>query len=77
MNRGNAFPLIASALAGLLVCLAISYITGKREAFDSSLYFSAGLPLMCLLIFIISYFFPEKPWRWVLSMATERRAARL
>jgi hypothetical protein len=74
-TRGSALPLIVSALAGLLVCLAISIITGKREAFDASLYFSAGIPVMCLLIFAISYFFPDRPWRWTMGMAAGQSLA--
>lgn len=76
MNKqGSALPLVISGLAGLLVCLAISAMTGKREAFDASLYFWAGIPLMCALIFFLSYSFPQKPWRWTLSMAAGQALA--
>ena len=62
-------PHIISALAGFAICLAVSLITGKKEAWDSSYYFSIGLPFMCVLIFAISYRWPEKTWRWAFSMA--------
>lgn len=69
------FSYAVSALSGLGVCLAISMVTGKKEAFDSEIYFSVGIPIMCVLIFAISYWFSEKPWRWTLSMAVGQSLA--
>lgn len=63
------FPHIISALSGFAICLVISLTTGRSEAWDSGYYFSIGLPLMCALIFVISYRWPEKTWRWAFSMA--------
>jgi hypothetical protein len=75
VSKATVLPLAIAALAGLLICLAISAITGKREAFDASLYFYAGIPLMCLVIFILGYHFPERPWRWTLAMAAGQALA--
>jgi len=69
------FPYVVSALGELAVCLVISQVTGKKEAFDSELYFSVGIPIMCVLIFALSYWFPEKPWRWTVSMAVGQSIA--
>lgn len=69
------FAYAAAALSGLVVCFAITIATGRREAWDSSVYFSVGIPLMCVVIFAISYFFPRKAWRWTLSMALGQSAA--
>ena len=68
-------PYIASALSGLGVCLAITIITGRKEAWDSGVYFSVGIPIMCVLILAISYFFPTHAWRWTLSMAVGQSLA--
>lgn len=62
-------PYIVSALSGLGVCLAITVVTGRKEAWDSGVYFYVGIPAMCALIFAISYFFPARAWRWTLCMA--------
>jgi hypothetical protein len=67
--RSESLPYAASALSGLVVCLAITIATGRREAWDSGFYFSAGIPIMCALIFGISYIYPRRAWRWTLSMA--------
>jgi hypothetical protein len=64
-----SMTLLVSALIGLVVCLFISVVTGRNEAWDSPLYFSLGIPVMCLAIIVISFLIPEKPWRWVAAMA--------
>jgi O-antigen/teichoic acid export membrane protein len=77
MTRRNPayVPFGASALGGLLVCLAVSMVTGRREAWDSGAYFSVGIPIMCAVIFVIAYRFPDRPWRWALSMAAGQALA--
>lgn len=66
-----------SAFTGLAVCLAIAVGTGRKEAWDSGLYYSVGLPVMVLAIFVISYFFPRRAWRWTLAMALGQAGALL
>lgn len=69
------FPYATAALAGLVVCLAITITTGRKEAWDSGVYFVVGIPLMCVLIFALSYLFPIRAWRWTLSMAVGQSVA--
>jgi hypothetical protein len=76
-QHNDYFPYAASALAGLVVCLAIVIATGANEAWDSPVYFSVGIPVMCVAVFAISYLFPVRPWRWVLAMAVGQVAAAL
>lgn len=71
------FPFASSALTGLVVCLAIVIATGSNEAWDSPVYFTVGIPLMCLSVFTISYLFPERAWRWTVTMAVGQFAAAL
>lgn len=68
-------PYVASALSGLLVCLAITLATGRKEAWDSAIYFSVGIPVMCSLIFAIAYLYPQRAWRWTLCMAVGQSLA--
>jgi hypothetical protein len=70
-------PYAAAALSGLTVCLAISQASGRKEAWDSDLYFTIGMPVMVLAIFALSYFFPQRAWRWTLSMAIGQSIAML
>ncbi len=62
-------PYAAAGLSGFFVCLAITMATGRSEAWDSGYYFLVGIPVMCALIFGVSYIFPQRTWRWTLSMA--------
>lgn len=77
VRRADTVPYAASALAGLFVCGAISFAAGGREAWDSGLYYSFGIPAMVLAIFAISYLFPKASWRWTLAMAAGQLAAML
>lgn len=63
------FPHATAALCGLVVYVTITAATGKNEAWDDGSYYTIGMPFMCLVAFAIGYLFPQKPWRWALSMA--------
>lgn len=65
----HIFPYAATAACGLVVYLAIIVLTGRNEAWDDGSYYVVGIPLMCIVAFIIGYQFPTNPWRWALSMA--------
>jgi hypothetical protein len=75
-NETNNFaPYTMSTAAGFAVCFAITVVTGAKEAWDNSAYFSIGIPTMCLLIFGISYKFPLNPWRWAVAQAVGQSIA--
>lgn len=63
-------PAAASFLCGLIVYLAIVMTTGRNEAWDDASYYVLGMPFMCIIAFVIGYWFPVKPWRWALWMAS-------
>ena len=71
----NIVPYAISAVAGLVICLAITLITGRSEAWDSGAYFIFGIPLMCTIIFLISYRIPQRAWRWTFAMAAGQSVA--
>lgn len=71
----NALPYAVSFIAGLAICLFITLTSGRKEAWDAPLYFTIGIPAMCVVIFAISYKFPQRAWRWALSMAIGQSVA--
>lgn len=71
----NLLPYALSFIAGLAICLFITLTSGRKEAWDAPLYFTIGIPVMCLVIFAISYQFPQRAWRWALSMAIGQSVA--
>ena len=74
-QKNALLPFAISAIAGFAVCLAITVATGKKEAWDSSLYFAVGIPVMCVLAFAVGYVFPAKAWRWAFGMAIGQSVA--
>ena len=68
-EQSDFFPYAATAACGLVVYIAIVAATGKNEAWDDGSYYVLGIPLMCVVAFLIGNRFPTKPWRWALSMA--------
>lgn len=75
--QSSAVPYIVSFLAGLAICLAGAKLGGRREPWDSSLYFVAGIPIMCVVSFGVAYAYPVKAWRWVAAMALGQSVALL
>ena len=61
---------LAAALIGAAVWFAVTVISGRREAWDSVLYFSVGMPVVCIVSLALGYFEPVRWWRWgVLPLA--------
>jgi len=56
--------LAASALGGAAVWIVVSGVSGRTEAWDAGLYFSLGMPVVCLMSMAFAYFEPSRPWRW-------------
>lgn len=74
-SPSDAFPYAASALAGFVTCIALTIASGGREAVDTAAYFPIGVSVMAVVIFLISYVFPLRAWRWTVSMAAGQMAA--
>lgn len=69
-NSGKSlFAAGAAALVGLLTCLTLTIFTGDDIAWDSTLYYFIGIPVMCFMAYVLGFSFPEAPWRWVVCMA--------
>lgn len=68
-NPKDLFVYSVATIAGIAVCLTIAALAGRNEAWDADIYYSVGIPIMCLIIFTLAYFFPVKPWRWTIAMA--------
>lgn len=47
----------------------VSGISGRREAWDSPIYFSQFFPLLFVLSAVLGFLAPRHPWRWGLWMA--------
>src|SRR3546814_18987087 len=59
---------------GTLLWLAAMAASGKREAWDSGLYWIGAYPLAILPAAWLGYEFPRRAWRWGLAIMTARAA---
>ena len=55
---------VVAIMIGVLTWGAISTISDRREAWDSSSYFSVGMPVVCAASAILGFIEPQKAWRW-------------
>jgi hypothetical protein len=62
-------PLWASVTTsgvGAAAWLVVSLAGGRREAWDSPLYFLYALPVIAVTAAIVSYKAPARAWRWAM-----------
>jgi hypothetical protein len=62
--KRDQWLLLTAAAGGAVIWVLIVAATGKREAWDSSLYFSVGMPALCALAAVLGFIEPKRTWRW-------------
>ena len=62
----NAYGI--AIVGGALLWIVTAIISGRSEAWDSSLYWMLAYPLSICLAGILGYRFPKKAWRWGLAV---------
>lgn len=68
MNRSVHRLYYAALGGGALLWLGTAVFSGRREAWDSPLYWSITYPLCLLLAGLLAYVEPVRPWRWALAV---------
>ena len=68
MNKKDIILTLTVAIIGLIIWIGISIVSGRKEAWDSPLFFELGIPLMLLVSFIAGFIRPGKAWLWGLAM---------
>jgi hypothetical protein len=63
-----AVPYALAIAAGMLLWFAGAEFTGRREAWDSGLYWTAFYPLALAACGLLGYRFPERSHRWALAL---------
>jgi hypothetical protein len=59
-----------ATVCGAAIWILVARLGGRREAWDSGLYFLVGIPAVCLVSMGLAFFEPRHPWRWgVLPLA--------
>ena len=53
-----------AVVTGIVVWVAVSTLSGRREAWDSQWYFLISIPVVCVVSAALGFVEPSKPWRW-------------
>lgn len=59
---------VVAAASGVVLWLATSAVSGRREAWDSSLYWTIAYPVGIAVAGTLGYLAPTRPWRWALTL---------
>jgi len=62
--RQKRFAIVASVATGAALELGIGALGHRREAWDSSLYWSVGLPAALLMAAAVGYLAGRRAWYW-------------
>lgn len=68
MNIDVSRAWLIAFVGGAALWLAAAALSGRREAWDSSLYWTVAYPLSIVLAGVLAYHVPERPWRWGLAV---------
>ncbi|MBP1657644.1 MAG: hypothetical protein H6Q31_2245 [Bacteroidetes bacterium] len=64
MDKRELLIFAITAVVGLAVWVGIAIVSGREEAWDSSLFFTIGLPVMLCASGIAGYIEPRRFWLW-------------
>ena len=59
---------LAAGAAGFIVASGVALASGIPVAWATPMYFWLGWPLMATVIYLLARAYPERAWRWTLSM---------
>lgn len=68
MKQSAASTLTTALVGGAMLWLLAGLLSGRREAWDSSLYWTVAYPLSIALAGLLAYRVPERSWRWALAV---------
>ena len=68
MSQRSTPPVAIAFTVGNLLWFVASAISGKREPWDSSLYWVVAYPLAILVSGAIGYHYPARSWRWAVVL---------
>lgn len=66
--RSVVVPAAVSFVSGVFLWLGASLASGRREPWDSSLYWAGAYPVSLAICVAIALFFPRRPWLWAIVL---------
>lgn len=74
MKNSLLWAYTVAIVGGAMLWLVTAAITGRREAWDSGLYWTVAYPLAIVLAGVLGYRVPERPWRWAWAILLAQAA---
>ena len=59
---------VTAAIGGAVLWQMAAMLGGRREAWDSSLYWVVSYPLGMVVAGVLGYLHPDRAWRWGLTL---------
>jgi hypothetical protein len=78
MSKGQIQPRTAyaiSALIGAVIWIAVTLASGRREAWDSGLYWTMGYPAGIAAAAVLGWMAPARAWRWGVTLMLAQAVA--
>lgn len=67
-DSSSSRPYMIAIAAGAALWAVGSAVSGRREAWDSGMYWAIFYPAAIAVCAVLGYWFPERPWRWCLAL---------
>lgn len=64
----SRWAMVLSLVAGAVLWVATTALTGRREAWDASAYWTVTYPLGLLVAGLLGWLAPDRAWRWGLAL---------
>lgn len=67
-ERSSVAPIVIALAVGAALWTAASLTSGRREAWDASVYWALAYPVALVASAVLGYLFPMRAWRWPLAL---------
>lgn len=67
-ERSSVAPIVIAVLTGAALWTAAAMVSGRREAWDASVYWVLAYPAALVASALLGYFFPLRVWRWPVAL---------
>lgn len=64
----SRWAMVSALVAGAVLWVATTTLTGRREAWDAPAYWTVTYPLGLLVAGLLGWLAPDRAWRWGLAL---------
>src|SRR5262245_36344607 len=75
IERRASVPIAIAIAVGMALWFAVALAAGRREAWDTSAYWTMAYPIAVGTFGVLGFAFPQRPWRWAAVLFLSQFAA--